>query len=202
MFGKKSESASPSLTTQATASSTSGVAYVPDNLLLGTDSTSTLGSFLIGFNGMTLYMFTQDATNSSNCRATCTTMWPPYTVSSTIYLSNLQAGVNGTVGTITRDDDSVQVTYDQHPLYFYSKDVQSGDTNGQNVGGVWFIVDPSASASSTASITPPTSGAKLGEHCGGNMTTAKICAAGLHCAPTPGSHLPFGDVGGTCVAGK
>ncbi len=39
-----------------------------------------------------------------------------------------------------------------------------------------------------------------GEHCGGNMRTAAVCAAGSHCAPTPGSHLPFGDVGGTCVA--
>ena len=39
-----------------------------------------------------------------------------------------------------------------------------------------------------------------GEHCGGNMRTASVCTAGYHCAPTPGSHLPFGDVGGTCVA--
>jgi len=45
---------------------------------------------------------------------------------------------------------------------------------------------------------PRTVGA--GERCGGNMTTAPVCAAGLRCAPTPGSHLPFGDVGGTCVA--
>ena len=42
--------------------------------------------------------------------------------------------------------------------------------------------------------------AALGQHCGGNMTTAASCAKGLHCAPIPGSHLPFGDVGGTCVA--
>lgn len=39
-----------------------------------------------------------------------------------------------------------------------------------------------------------------GEHCGGNMTTAAACGTGYHCAPTLGSHLPFGDVGGTCVA--
>jgi hypothetical protein len=39
-----------------------------------------------------------------------------------------------------------------------------------------------------------------GERCGGNMTTAPVCQTGYHCAPTPGSHLPFGDVGGTCVA--
>ena len=39
-----------------------------------------------------------------------------------------------------------------------------------------------------------------GERCGGNMTTAPVCVPGYHCAPAPGSHLPFGDVGGTCVA--
>ncbi len=40
----------------------------------------------------------------------------------------------------------------------------------------------------------------VGERCGGNMTTAPVCKTGYHCAPVPGSHLPFGDVGGTCVA--
>ncbi len=42
--------------------------------------------------------------------------------------------------------------------------------------------------------------AGAGERCGGNMTTAPTCSTGFHCAATPGSHLPFGDVGGTCVA--
>lgn len=38
-----------------------------------------------------------------------------------------------------------------------------------------------------------------GGRCGGNMMNAPVCGAGYHCAPVPGSHLPFGDVGGTCV---
>ncbi len=42
--------------------------------------------------------------------------------------------------------------------------------------------------------------AGAGERCGGNMTTAPVCVSGYHCAPEAGSHLPFGDVGGTCVA--
>lgn len=46
-------------------------------------------------------------------------------------------------------------------------------------------------------VAQPVAGA--GEHCGGNMTTAAVCAAGYHCAPASGNHLPFGDVGGTCV---
>ena len=39
-----------------------------------------------------------------------------------------------------------------------------------------------------------------GGHCGGNMLDAARCVAGYHCAPDPKSHLPFGDVGGICVA--
>ena len=38
-----------------------------------------------------------------------------------------------------------------------------------------------------------------GEHCGGNIMNAPVCDAGYYCAPTPGSTLPFGDVGGTCA---
>jgi len=48
-------------------------------------------------------------------------------------------------------------------------------------------------------VTSTSATAGEGEHCGGNMSTALSCSAGLHCAPTPGSHLPFGDVGGICV---
>lgn len=42
-------------------------------------------------------------------------------------------------------------------------------------------------------------GVGAGEHCGGNMMNAPQCASGYHCAPVPGSHLPFGDVGGVCI---
>ena len=42
--------------------------------------------------------------------------------------------------------------------------------------------------------------AGAGERCGGNMLNAPVCTTGYHCAPEPGSHLPFGDVGGTCVS--
>ena len=49
-------------------------------------------------------------------------------------------------------------------------------------------------------ISPVILPAGSGERCGGNMTTAPKCTAGFHCAPVPGSHLPFGDVGGLCVS--
>lgn len=40
---------------------------------------------------------------------------------------------------------------------------------------------------------------QTGQHCGGNMANAPTCGVGYHCAPVPGSNLPFGDVGGVCV---
>ena len=42
--------------------------------------------------------------------------------------------------------------------------------------------------------------AGIGERCGGNMLNAPVCITGARCAPSAGSHLPFGDVGGVCVA--
>lgn len=39
-----------------------------------------------------------------------------------------------------------------------------------------------------------------GDHCGGNIMNPPTCRTGFHCAPNPDSHLPFGDVGGICVA--
>jgi hypothetical protein len=47
--------------------------------------------------------------------------------------------------------------------------------------------------------TSSTETTSSGKHCGGNMTNAPTCQVGYHCAPEPGSHLPFGDVGGICV---
>lgn len=59
------------------------------------------------------------------------------------------------------------------------------------VFGVWQL-------SKTTTAVPTV--AQVGEHCGGNKADALQCVSGAHCAPTPGSHLPFGDVGGVCVA--
>src|SRR5262249_60845332 len=47
------------------------------------------------------------------------------------------------LGTTARTDGATQVTYNGVPLYYWAQDQQPGDTTGQNVGGVWFVVNPS-----------------------------------------------------------
>ena len=46
---------------------------------------------------------------------------------------------NTLLGTLTRDDGTVQVTYKGWPLYHLSGDTTPGDTNGQGMEGVWFL---------------------------------------------------------------
>lgn len=116
--------------------------YVDGNLLLGTDATTTLGTYLIGYNGMTLYRFAKDSAGTSTCANECAAKWPPYVVASTDALENLQSGIKGVVSSIARTDGSMQVTYNGSPLYFFAADTKSGDTSGNKVNNAWFVLKP------------------------------------------------------------
>ena len=116
-----------------------GQSSVPPVVTVATDS--TLGNYLVASNGMTLYMYTKDVANVSNCSGTCATAWPPY---SPVSNEPLVAGdgITGQISTITRADGTSQLTYNGQPLYYFAKDTKAGDTTGQNVGKVWFVVKP------------------------------------------------------------
>lgn len=116
--------------------------YVIGNLLLSTDRSLSLGTYLIGFNGMTLYTYAPDTAGVSNCTGQCAAVWPPYIVPDASVLWNVHAGISGAVGSITRADGTIQVTYGGRPVYFYGGDKSSGDTNGQGLGGVWYVIKP------------------------------------------------------------
>ena len=111
------------------------------NLALGINSNATLGEFLIGNNGLTLYTYSKDTAGVSNCSGQCAVNWPPYTITEGTSL-NLPATITGKTATIKRADGTLQVTYKGMPLYFYKDDRNVGDTNGQAVGGVWYVVKP------------------------------------------------------------
>jgi predicted lipoprotein with Yx(FWY)xxD motif len=101
---------------------------------------ATLGSFLVDSKGMTLYLFTKDTPNTSNCYSSCAAIWPPLLTSGSPVAG---AGVTASLlGTTTRTDGTTQVTYNGWPLYYFASDKAAGDTTGENVQGVWFVITP------------------------------------------------------------
>jgi predicted lipoprotein with Yx(FWY)xxD motif len=104
-------------------------------------SSPELGDYLVALNGMTLYRYTKDTVGKSNCFDTCLANWPAYAPLTGEPLS-FEDSIKGEVSTITRPDGTEQITYNGVPLYFWINDKEVGDTTGQNVGGVWFVVKP------------------------------------------------------------
>lgn len=104
------------------------------------------GQILVNGEGLALYVFTEDTQNSgsSTCTDDCAQEWPPLVTDGEPIAG---AGVDATLlGTITRADGSVQVTYNGWPLYLFAGDTAPGDTNGQGLDGVWFLVSPAGTA--------------------------------------------------------
>ena len=107
---------------------------------------STFGDILTDGEGRTLYLFKSDANGTSTCVDDCEATWPPLT--GTVVAGD---GLNGSqLGSTQRADGTNQVTYAGHPLYYFSGDQAQGDTNGQGIGDVWFVVGPDGSAITSA----------------------------------------------------
>ena len=104
-------------------------------------ATGTVGSYLTGESGKTLYTFKPDSVNTSTCTDACATAWPAVTASAKDTLK-AGAGVSGKLTTFARPDGTMQVAYNGAPLYYFSGDAKAGKTNGQGVGGKWFVAAP------------------------------------------------------------
>ena len=103
-----------------------------------------LGTFLVGGNGRTLYLFEKDKTSKSTCYGQCAKFWPPLLTSGKAKASGAARG--SLLGTTKRRDGKLQVTYKGHPLYFFQQDAKPGDTKGEGLhffGGGWYVLAPS-----------------------------------------------------------
>lgn len=111
----------------------------PEALLTTADS--DLGEIVVDGEGMTVYMFDNDTqgAGASSCEGECATNWPVVTTESD---APEVEGVTGEIGTITGVDGSTQVTLNGWPLYYFAGDSASGDTNGQGVNDVWWVLTP------------------------------------------------------------
>ena len=135
----------------ATASATEAMTATPEVMAGATVAISSdgpLAPFLVGPNGHTLYLFTNDADGVSNCTGGCLANWPPLLVAAGEE-PTAGDGVTGELGVIEREDGAGrQVTYNGIPLYFWAADTAAGQTTGHEVGGVWFVVPPDQTTAS------------------------------------------------------
>ena len=110
-----------------------------------TTARTSLGRVVANGGGRTLYLFEKDTATRSACSGTCAVYWPPL-----LTRGGGAAAIKGVqrslLGTIRRPDGTRQVTYAGHPLYLFSGDARSGQTNGEGLhdfGAGWYALTPS-----------------------------------------------------------
>lgn len=130
--------------TAATSPATATTApAAPGSTLALKTAKGSAGIWLTDSAGRTLYVYTRDKGTTSECYGACAKAWPPLTTTGPVTLSG-QFTVPRDLGVTTRTDDTKQVTYGGHPLYYFHGDTAPGQTKGQGLGGVWFLVGPIA----------------------------------------------------------
>ncbi|MEO1652900.1 MAG: hypothetical protein AAFU64_05105 [Bacteroidota bacterium] len=123
-----------------------GVWYVakPDYTLFlaSKDVNGVNTTYLVDDRGRTLYLFNNDSEGVSNCAGTCAEIWPPFQTENIVLPSPFTPSA---YQSIIRADGQAQLTLQGQPLYYYDADQDGisearGETNGQGVGNVWFII--------------------------------------------------------------
>ncbi len=112
------------------------------------------GEYLVAGNGFAVYMFKADRQGSGNrepasaCLGDCLDAWPPLLVEGEPKASgNVKAEL---LGTMSRNDGTVQVTYNGWPLYHYAEDYAPEDVNGSDIddfGEDWYLLGPNGNRS-------------------------------------------------------
>jgi predicted lipoprotein with Yx(FWY)xxD motif len=100
------------------------------------------GKAVFGPNGKVVYVFGADRGTTSRCYGVCAAAWPPVLTKGA---PQAGSGVEAKLlGMTKRKDGSRQVTYNGHPLYYYSAD-KAGKVMCQHAnmhGGLWLIIKP------------------------------------------------------------
>ncbi|HEX9526068.1 MAG TPA: hypothetical protein VF951_01110 [Streptosporangiaceae bacterium] len=135
-----SSSASQASSPAATGSSSSAAATTINQAAIS----GIPGKALVDGQGRTMYLFEADKGGTSTCTGACAAAWPPVTVSGT---PQAGGGVSQSLlGTITRSDGTMQLTYNHHPLYYFAGDANTGQDKGQGLkafGAGWYVVNAS-----------------------------------------------------------
>ncbi len=107
-----------------------------------TTSDSQFGTILFDENKQAIYIWELEESTKAECYGDCADAWPPVLTDGA---PRATGGVkNELLGTTTRTDGSIQVTYNGHPLYYYAHE-KPGEVKCHNIrthGGLWWVIQP------------------------------------------------------------
>lgn len=98
-----------------------------------------IGKYLTDQDGLALYYFTRDSGDKSACSGGCLERWPIFSAEITMAPEGVDAK---DFKVITREDGQKQTAYKGRLLYYFVDDKKAGDTKGQGLFDVWFVVAP------------------------------------------------------------
>ena len=160
--GGTSSAAAPAASPAGGSSSSAGAGASSSGGTVITTAKSSGGTVLASSSGRAVYLWAKDTGDMSTCNGACAGAWPPVTTTGTATAAG--GAQPSDIGTITRSDGTKQVTYDGHPLYYFSGDSGPGTAAGQGsdaFGAKWWLVAPTGS-DVTASVTSFTAGSSAG----------------------------------------
>ncbi|KXX70267.1 di-heme oxidoredictase family protein [Flammeovirga sp. SJP92] len=160
-----------------------------EDLVISVATSTTHGEYLVAQYGdqapMTIYTWTNDNSEFTNCTGGCAENWP-YVITDAktnlILPTTLPSGVTGEFGLSGTCGGQLQLTFNGQPLYYYVGDNAQGDINGEGAGNEWYIVKELATNTCSDGIQ---NGDETGVDCGGSCTP---CLSG----PGEGSCSDFG----------
>lgn len=106
-------------------------------------STGAPGPYLTDADGRAIYFLEGDA-DGSTCTGPCLELWPPVIAGDTTpdVAADLRADL---LGTVERADGTAQLTYNGHPLYYYTRDMGAQAPSGHDLTddwGEWYLLTP------------------------------------------------------------
>ena len=135
-------------TTDDPSPSTAPAPAEPGTLIAAADS--DFGTILFDGTGQAIYLFDVETTSKPSCYGACAEAWPPVLTD-----GEPVAGLgveNSLLATTERTDGTIQVTYNDHPLYLYAhegkREVKCHDVFMN--GGNWYVVQPHGDAAPPA----------------------------------------------------
>lgn len=112
---------------------------------------ASAGMVLTGPSGKTVYTLVDSSGKPVACTSGCLAVWPPVT---TTGAPAAGSGVTATLSTAAASDGSTQAAANGDPLYYYSGDTGTGQTNGQGLmsfGGTWYALQANGQKVSASS---------------------------------------------------